>query len=105
MTCHTCVYYIHVGTYSQNIHIYDATTLQYVVQWTGHVGIINCIIVSPSGRFMFSSSSDSTVMVSIVYCLYADVSDDFYCTMDHYRAVSCHAVFYKMLPKRTSCVA
>jgi len=52
------------GTYNQNIHIYDATTLQYVVQWTGHVGIVNCIIVSPSGRFMFSSSSDSTVMVS-----------------------------------------
>jgi len=64
------VYVCVVGTYNQNIHIYDAMTLQYVVHWTGHVGIINCIIVSPSGRFMFSSSSDSTVLVSIISRVY-----------------------------------
>ena len=62
LSCERCTC---VGTYNQNVHIYDALTLQYVLQLTGHVGIINSIIVSPSGRFMFSSSSDSTIMVSI----------------------------------------
>jgi len=39
-----------------------------MVQWTGHVGIVTCIIGSPSGRFMFSSSSDSTIMVCSAFC-------------------------------------
>ena len=69
MLC-TFVYYTCVGTYNQNIHIYDVITMQYVVHWTGHVGIINCIMVSPSGRFMFSSSSDSTIMVRTASCVF-----------------------------------
>lgn len=52
------------GTYNNNTHIYDVTSLQHLHHLTGHVGIINVIIVSPSGRFMFTGSSDSSVMVS-----------------------------------------
>ena len=52
------------GTYNQNTHLYDIETLEYVKVLTGHIGIINSILPSPSGRFLFTASYDHTIQVT-----------------------------------------
>lgn len=52
-----------VGTYNQNIQIFNITSYQHIQTLTGHIGIINSVVASPSQRFLFSSSVDSTIQV------------------------------------------
>jgi len=63
----SCFFFLSLGTYNNNVHLYDVGTLQYMQHLAGHVGAINSIVVSPSGRFLFTGSSDASVMVS--YCV------------------------------------
>ncbi|XP_066917138.1 E3 ubiquitin-protein ligase TRAF7-like [Clytia hemisphaerica] len=55
--------YLILGTYNQNSHLYDINTLEYVKVLTGHLGIINSLLPSPSGRFLFTGSHDHTVQL------------------------------------------
>lgn len=55
------------GTHSQNIQVYDRTTLKHCSTLNGHIGIVTVLRLteSPHGVFMFSASSDTTVQVSM----------------------------------------
>jgi WD40 repeat protein len=39
----------------------DATTLELIHTFRGHVGPIRCLAVSPDGRFLATGSTDKTV--------------------------------------------
>ena len=51
------------GTYNQNIAVFDVQGKLEVQKLTGHVGTIMNLRASPSGRFLFSASTDATVQV------------------------------------------
>lgn len=51
------------GTYNRNTHIFDIPAYQHVKSLTGHIGCVTVVTASPSGRFLFTASSDSTAMV------------------------------------------
>lgn len=55
--------YVIVGTYNRNTHIFDIPAYQHVKSLTGHIGCITVVTASPSGRFLFTASSDSTAMI------------------------------------------
>jgi E3 ubiquitin-protein ligase TRAF7 len=55
--------YLIVGTYNQNLHVYDINTYQHIKALTGHISIVTSLAVSLSGRYLFSSSVDTTVQV------------------------------------------
>nr|XP_006816455.1 PREDICTED: E3 ubiquitin-protein ligase TRAF7-like [Saccoglossus kowalevskii] len=55
--------YLIVGTYNQNIQLYDVEKLKHVRTLSGHVGTITSLLTSPSGGYLFSSSYDNTVQV------------------------------------------
>jgi len=55
--------YLILGTYNQNTHIYDISTYQYVKVLNGHLGIINALMPSPSGHFLFTASYDNTTQL------------------------------------------
>ncbi|XP_070575295.1 E3 ubiquitin-protein ligase TRAF7-like [Ptychodera flava] len=55
--------YLIVGTYNQNIQLYDIDKLQHVKVLSGHVGTVTELVSSPSGQFLFSSSYDNTVQI------------------------------------------
>lgn len=52
-----------LGTYNQNTHLYDVSTHQYVKLLNGHLGIINDLVTSPSGNFLFTASYDHTIQL------------------------------------------
>nr|XP_022342955.1 E3 ubiquitin-protein ligase TRAF7-like isoform X1 [Crassostrea virginica] len=52
-----------VGTYNRNIQVFDLSKNQHVFSLRGHIGVVTSLTVTPSGRFLFSSSSDQTIMV------------------------------------------
>lgn len=56
---------ISIGTHSQNIQVYDRSTLKHHCTLNGHIGIVTNLRVteSPHGVYMFSASSDTTVQV------------------------------------------
>lgn len=53
------------GTHSQNIQVYERSTLNHYCTLNGHIGIVTVLRLteSPHGVFMFSASSDTTVQV------------------------------------------
>ncbi|XP_048577065.1 E3 ubiquitin-protein ligase TRAF7 isoform X2 [Nematostella vectensis] len=53
--------FIIVGTYNQNIHVFDVNGLQHVKALTTHFGTVTGLVVS--GRLLFSASYDTTVHV------------------------------------------
>ena len=55
-----------IGTYNQNIHIYDINKQQHVKALFGHISSVTDLAVSLSGRFLFSSSLDATVQVKCI---------------------------------------
>ncbi|XP_069112218.1 E3 ubiquitin-protein ligase TRAF7-like isoform X3 [Argopecten irradians] len=55
--------YVIAGTYSQNIQVFDIETNQHTRTFQGHIGTINCVISSRSGRFLFSSSIDKAIQI------------------------------------------
>lgn len=55
--------YLIIGTYNQNTHVYDITSHQYVKVLNGHLGIINDLVASPSGNFLFTASFDHTIQL------------------------------------------
>ncbi|XP_065057671.1 E3 ubiquitin-protein ligase TRAF7-like [Rhopilema esculentum] len=55
--------YLIIGTYNRNTHLYDANTYQEAKGFNGHVGTVTGMAPSPSGNFLFTSSSDHTVQV------------------------------------------
>ncbi|ESO09466.1 hypothetical protein HELRODRAFT_190506 [Helobdella robusta] len=55
-----------IGTYNKNIHAYDVNTLAFVHHFTGHVGRISCMVLSPLHNFFITGSSDSTLLL---WCL------------------------------------
>ena len=52
------------GTYNRNIQVYDAQTQMLSQSLSGHFGSVTSLIISRSGRFLFSASSDATIKVS-----------------------------------------
>ena len=55
--------YLILGTYNQNTHIYDVNTHQHIKVLNGHIGIINDLVTSPSGNFLFTASFDHTIQL------------------------------------------
>lgn len=51
------------GSYDQNIQLYNCETLDFVTNLCGHIGTVTTLIISTSGRFMFSASQDSNIQV------------------------------------------
>ncbi len=60
-TGNTCWF---AGTYNRNIQLYDAQTQKHQQSLSGHFGCVTSLVVSPSGGFLFSASSDATIKVS-----------------------------------------
>ncbi|KAJ8303340.1 hypothetical protein KUTeg_019736 [Tegillarca granosa] len=55
--------YLIVGTYNRNIQAFNINTYEHVSALRGHIGTVTALAASPSGRFLFSSSTDNTVKV------------------------------------------
>ncbi|OWF34765.1 E3 ubiquitin-protein ligase TRAF7-like isoform X1 [Mizuhopecten yessoensis] len=55
--------YVIAGTYNQNIQVFDVETKQHTRSFQGHIGTINSLITSHSGRFLFSSSIDKAIQI------------------------------------------
>ncbi|KAK3610382.1 hypothetical protein CHS0354_008662 [Potamilus streckersoni] len=55
--------YLIAGTYNRNIQVFDLDTKEHVNSLRGHIGTITDLTASPSGRFLFSSSTDSSVKI------------------------------------------
>lgn len=57
------------GTHSQNIQVYERSTLKHYCTLNGHIGIVTVLRLteSPHGVFMFSASSDTTVQVKAAH--------------------------------------
>ncbi|XP_013083890.1 E3 ubiquitin-protein ligase TRAF7-like isoform X1 [Biomphalaria glabrata] len=51
------------GTYNQNIHIFNIDTHEFVLNLCGHLGTVTTLVISPSGRFLFSASHDSNIQM------------------------------------------
>lgn len=51
------------GNYSQNILVFSATTHQFVMNLSNHLGTVSALAVSLSGRFLFSASQDKNISV------------------------------------------
>jgi E3 ubiquitin-protein ligase TRAF7 len=58
------------GTYNQNIHVYDINTHQHIKALTGHFGTVTGLVLSVTGRLLFSASYDTTVQVGYVLVKY-----------------------------------
>jgi hypothetical protein len=54
------------GTHSQNIQVYDKSTLSHLHTLNGHIGKVTtlCVVESLQEEYMFSGSSDASVTVS-----------------------------------------
>ena len=57
------------GTYNQNIHVYDINTHQHIKALTGHFGTVTGLVLSVTGRLLFSASYDTTVQVKMLKML------------------------------------
>ena len=55
-----------VGTYNRNIQVYDVQTQMHNQSLSGHFGSVTSLTISPSGRFLFSASSDATIKVKCI---------------------------------------
>lgn len=55
--------FIIVGTYNQNIHVYDVNTYQSIKGLVGHIGTVTALAPSITGKLLFSASYDTTVQV------------------------------------------
>lgn len=51
------------GTYNRNIQVFNLSNNQHVFSLRGHIGVVTSLTVTPSGRFLVSSSSDQTIMI------------------------------------------
>lgn len=47
--------------------MFNLSDNQHVYSLRGHIGVVNSLTVTPSGRFLISSSSDQTIMVDILF--------------------------------------
>lgn len=52
-----------VGTYNNNIQIFDVESHSHVRSLAGHISTVSALLVSPSGRFLFSASYDKSIQV------------------------------------------
>lgn len=55
--------HIIVGTADHSVQIFDLATKKHLKELTGHMSAVQSLIASPSGRFLFSASSDSTIQI------------------------------------------
>ncbi|XP_062615981.1 E3 ubiquitin-protein ligase TRAF7-like isoform X1 [Saccostrea cucullata] len=55
--------FVIAGTYNRNIQVFSLSNNHHVSSLRGHIGVVNSLTVTPSGRFLFSSSSDQTIMI------------------------------------------
>lgn len=60
MPPHICV---PPGSYDQNIQLYNVETHDFITNLCGHLGTVTTLIISLSGRFMFSASHDCNIQV------------------------------------------
>lgn len=56
-------HFIIVGTYNQNIHLYDVNTYQSIKALVGHIGTVTGLAPAVTGKLLFSASYDTTVQV------------------------------------------
>ncbi|CAH3032173.1 unnamed protein product [Pocillopora meandrina] len=56
-------HFILVGTYNQNIHVYDVNTYQSIKALVGHIGTVTGLAPAVTGKLLFSASYDTTVQV------------------------------------------
>lgn len=59
-----------LGTYNRNIQVFNLSNNQHVFSLRGHIGVVTSLTVTPSGRFLVSSSSDQTIMVKWFHVTY-----------------------------------
>ncbi|XP_015748857.1 PREDICTED: E3 ubiquitin-protein ligase TRAF7-like [Acropora digitifera] len=59
----TTRHFIIVGTYNQNIHLYDVNTYQSIKALVGHIGTVTALAPAVTGKLLFSASYDTTVQV------------------------------------------
>ncbi|KAK3085995.1 hypothetical protein FSP39_011891 [Pinctada imbricata] len=55
--------YLIAGTYNRNIQVFDLSTRQHCKSLMGHVGTVQSLVTSSSGRFLFSCSVDCTMQI------------------------------------------
>ncbi|XP_025115134.1 E3 ubiquitin-protein ligase TRAF7-like isoform X2 [Pomacea canaliculata] len=55
--------YVIAGTYNRNIHVFSASTHEFVTHLSSHIGTVTSLVTSLSGRFLFSASQDSNIMI------------------------------------------
>ncbi|XP_053400935.1 E3 ubiquitin-protein ligase TRAF7-like isoform X3 [Mercenaria mercenaria] len=55
--------YIIAGTYNRNIHVFNATSYEYMNALKGHIGVILNLVASGCEGFCFSCSSDRTIKI------------------------------------------
>ncbi|CAL1535281.1 unnamed protein product, partial [Lymnaea stagnalis] len=51
------------GTYNQNIQIFNVDNHEFVMNLCGHLGTVTTLVISPSGRFLFSASHDCNIQM------------------------------------------
>jgi len=56
-------HFIIVGTYNQNIHVYDVNSYQSIKALVGHIGTVTGLAPAVAGKLLFSASYDTTVQI------------------------------------------
>ena len=51
------------GTYNNNTHVFDVVKQSHVHKLSGHVGTVQSVAATKSGKFFFSCSTDSKIQV------------------------------------------
>ena len=60
-------FYLLIGTFNHSIQVFDAQSYQYTQELRMHFGVVQCLVTSPSGRFLFSASADKCIQVIIPF--------------------------------------
>lgn len=55
--------FIIAGSINQNVQVFSATTHQFVMNLSNHLGTVCALVLSLSGRFLFSASQDKSISV------------------------------------------
>ncbi|XP_059178051.1 E3 ubiquitin-protein ligase TRAF7-like isoform X2 [Physella acuta] len=55
--------YLIAGTYNQNIQLFNVENYQFIQNLLGHIGTVTTLVISPSGRFLFSASHDCNIQM------------------------------------------
>ncbi|XP_033754301.1 E3 ubiquitin-protein ligase TRAF7-like isoform X2 [Pecten maximus] len=55
--------YVIAGTYNRLIQLFNIESHDHIGSFKGHIGTVSSIIAAPSGRFLFSCSTDKSVMI------------------------------------------